>query len=60
MYFCLLVLLLQEEFATFVALFDVVLIGKNDLKKWHQNLSHASSSVLSAVSLGTLYKKIKF
>lgn len=50
----------REEFATFVALFDVVIIGKNDLKKWHQNLSHASSSVLSAVSLGTLHEKIKF
>jgi hypothetical protein len=37
-----------------------VIIGKNDLKKWHQNLSHASSSVLSVVSLGALHKKIKF
>jgi hypothetical protein len=37
-----------------------VIIGKNDLKKWHQNLSHASSSVLSPVSLGALHKKIKF
>jgi hypothetical protein len=50
----------REEFATFVALFDVVIIGKNDLKKWHQNLSHASRSVLSAVSLGALHEKIKF
>jgi hypothetical protein len=38
----------REEFATFVALFDVVIIGK------YQNLSHASSSVFSAVSLGAL------
>jgi hypothetical protein len=50
----------REEFATFAALFDIVIIGKNDLKQWHKNLSHASSSVLSALSLGELHKKIKF
>jgi hypothetical protein len=50
----------REEFSTFVALFDVVIIGKNDLKKWHKDLSHASSSVLSAISLGKLHTKIKF
>jgi hypothetical protein len=50
----------REEFATFAALFDVVIIGKNDLKQWHKGLSHASSSVLSALSLGTLVKKMKF
>jgi hypothetical protein len=55
-----LTMLTREVFATFVALFDVVIIGKNDLKKWHQNLSHASSGVLSAVYLGTLHEKIKF
>jgi hypothetical protein len=50
----------REEFATFAALFDIVIIGKNDLKQWHKNLSHASSSVLSALSLGKLHDKIKF
>ena len=50
----------REEFSTFAALFDVVIIGKNDLKKWHKDLSHASSSVLSALSLGKLHSKIKF
>jgi hypothetical protein len=50
----------REEFATFAALFDVVIIGKNDLKQWHKGLSHASSSVLSDLSLGKLHDKIKF
>jgi transposase len=50
----------REEFATFAALFDVVLIGDNDLRSWHKGISHASSSVLSALSPGKLIKKIKF
>ncbi len=50
----------REEFATFAALFDVVIIGKNDLKQWHKGISHASSSVLSALSIGYLIKKMKF
>jgi hypothetical protein len=49
----------RKEIATFVALFDVVIIGKNDLKNWHQNLSLAPSSVLSDVYLETLHEKIK-
>jgi hypothetical protein len=51
---------LREEFATFAALFDVVIIGDIDLKQWHKGMSHAASSVLSALSLGTLIEKIQF
>jgi hypothetical protein len=50
----------REEFATFAALFDIVIIGKNDFREWHKGISHASSGVLSALSLGELRKKIKF
>jgi transposase len=50
----------REEFATFAALFDVVIVGDNDFKSWHKGISHASSSVLSAVSPGMLVEKIKF
>ena len=47
----------REEFA---ALFDVVLVGDNDFKSWHKGMSHASSSVLSALSPGKLVDKMKF
>jgi hypothetical protein len=50
----------REEFATFAALFDLLIIGKNDFRKWHKGISHASSCVLSALSLGKLREKIKF
>jgi transposase len=50
----------REELATFLSLFDVVVIGDNDYRKWMQGLSHAASSVLSALSPGKLVEKIKF
>ena len=50
----------REEFASFAALFDVVLVGDNDFKSWHKGMSHASSSVLSALSPGKLVDKMKF
>jgi len=50
----------REELASFLSLFDIVIIGDNDYRKWMQGVSHASSSVLSALSLGKLVEKIKF
>jgi hypothetical protein len=50
----------REELASFLSLFDIVIIGKNDFRKWMQGVSHAASSVLSDLSLGKLVSKIKF
>ena len=50
----------REQLASFLSLFDVVIIGDNDLQQWHKGISHAASSVLSALALGELIKKLKF
>jgi hypothetical protein len=50
----------REELATFLSLFDVVIVGDNDYRKWMQGVSHATSAVLSALSLGKLVNKIEF
>ncbi len=50
----------REELSSFLSLFDIVLIGKNDFRKWMQGVSHASASVLSDLSLGQLVEQIKF
>jgi hypothetical protein len=37
----------REEIATFLSLFDVVIVGDNDYRKWMQGVSHAASAVCS-------------
>jgi hypothetical protein len=41
----------REELAFILSLFDLVIIGKNDFRKWMQDVSHASLTSSGVVSL---------